>query len=417
MHHQRRLAWTVLGAAAILAIVSFPFRATWWGGWVLAIAEAGIVGGLADWFAVTAVFRYPLGLHIPHTALIHSNWKLMAARVGTMVGDQVLTKDFVTQEIARLDIAHFIAEGAERTTRRTIESVTRDVGHWLTREVSPQAAEQLAGRLQAFLAGYPVAPMLARALETARDYGWDERVIGAVARAVRDALNRPEVRVAATELLDDVLARYRRRMGAYPSFLIGVADVVGLIDRQRLVVSLHAALTRLADDPNDPFRKELADLVRGLPAQLRSDPALAAHVEASKRELLESVAVGDFFRQAAAELRSALIVDLGHPRSETVDWVADRLDAARRTLLDDAKLREELAQWLRAHITELVERYQGRLAGFIEKGVQFLGPEGAVKLIEEHAGDDLQYIRVNGTVVGGLAGGAIYAIHLLMRAF
>jgi len=85
--------------------------------------------------------------------------------------------------------------------------------------------------------------------------------------------------------------------------------------------------------------------------------------------------------------------------------------------VSDAVLRVEIAGWVRARIAELVERYHGRIAGFIENGVRALGPEGAVRLIEEHAGDDLQFIRVNGTVVGGLAGGAIYGIHLLLRLF
>jgi uncharacterized membrane-anchored protein YjiN (DUF445 family) len=102
---QRRLALHILLAAAALAGVAFPFRASWWGGFVLAVAEAGVVGGLADWFAVTALFRRPLGLPIPHTALIPANWELMAARVGSMVGDRVLTTDYVTREIAGVDVA------------------------------------------------------------------------------------------------------------------------------------------------------------------------------------------------------------------------------------------------------------------------------------------------------------------------
>src|SRR5919205_113630 len=102
---QRRLALGVLLAAAALALAAYPVRSSWWGAWILAIAEAGIVGGLADWFAVTALFRHPLGLPIPHTALIPANWELLAARVGSMVGDRVLTKEYVRDEIARFDVA------------------------------------------------------------------------------------------------------------------------------------------------------------------------------------------------------------------------------------------------------------------------------------------------------------------------
>jgi len=109
VRRQRRLALGVLLGAAALAVFAVPFRATWWGGWVLAIAEAGIVGGLADWFAVTAIFRHPLGLPIPHTALIPANWEGMAERVGVMVGGRVLTKEYVLDEIGRVDLADLIA--------------------------------------------------------------------------------------------------------------------------------------------------------------------------------------------------------------------------------------------------------------------------------------------------------------------
>ncbi|MEK7386640.1 MAG: DUF445 family protein, partial [candidate division NC10 bacterium] len=143
---QRRLAVGVLLAAVALAAVAFPFSATWWGGWILAVAEAGIVGGLADWFAVTALFRRPLGLPIPHTALIPANWELMAARVGTMVGSRVLTREYVTEEIERVDVAGLLALGAERLSRRDLESATLTLARWVAGEFSPHAVGELAAR-------------------------------------------------------------------------------------------------------------------------------------------------------------------------------------------------------------------------------------------------------------------------------
>jgi uncharacterized membrane-anchored protein YjiN (DUF445 family) len=96
------------------------------------------------------------------------------------------------------------------------------------------------------------------------------------------------------------------------------------------------------------------------------------------------------------------------------DWIVERLERARRALADDEALRRELDQWAKSRVLEAVERHHQRLAEFIENGVLALGPDGAVRLIEEHAGDDLQYIRVNGTVVGGLAGGLLHAIRLAL---
>lgn len=415
MRPKRRLALSVLLAAAVVAVASFPFRATWWGGFILAIAEAGIVGGLADWFAVTAIFRRPLGLPIPHTGLIPANWELLARRVGTMVGDRVLTREYVAREIDRLDVAALLARGALRLTRDEIESLTRISAGWVAGELPSLSGTDGAARLLAVIRGWPVAPALARVLEVAHEQGWDRRVVTGLAEAVSVALDRPMFRAAVTDVVDDLIARYRARAGLYPRLLLGVADLFGVIDRRRIVSALHAGLRELAHDPGHPLRRQIEDAVAALPRRLREEPALAARVEALRTELLEGELITRLTDEAMAALERALRADLAGPESHVVGWVVDRLEASRQRIVEDAELRVSLGRWAKARATEIVERHHGRLAAFIENGVRALGAEGVVHLIEEHAGDDLQYIRVNGTLVGGLAGGAIYGVHLLLR--
>ena len=413
---RRDLALGALLAAVALAVVAFPFRDHWWGGLLLAIAEAGVVGGLADWFAVTALFRHPLGLPIPHTALVPSNWELLATRVGTMVGDRVLTKAYVAEEIGRLDLAGLLATGAARITRADLEALTRTVARWLATEVTPGATGELLARARRLLAEQPLAPLLADLLEAARGQSWHERALTAVAAAVGDALDRPAFRETMSDVVDGLLRRYREGMTAGPRFWLGVADALGLVDRERLVTALQRGLREVATDPTHPLRQRIAEAVAELPARLRTDGRLIARVEALKAEAFASPAMARLVEDATAAVRQALTADLATPSSEIVGWIADRLERARQALLADVTLREELDAWAKARVLELVERHHGRLAGFIENGVRALGADGAVRLIEDHAGDDLQYIRVNGTVVGGLAGGAIYLVHLLLRA-
>jgi uncharacterized membrane-anchored protein YjiN (DUF445 family) len=204
-------------------------------------------------------------------------------------------------------------------------------------------------------------------------------------------------------------------MGVYPRLLMGLASTFGLIDRERLVTALHEALKKVAADPEDPLRRRLSDTIAALPDRLRRDAALAARVEAAKAELLASPAVVRLLEDAATGLRKIVMADLAAEPSELVGWITARLDRARLALAEDTALRQSLDRWLKERLAEVVDRYHDRIARFIERGVHALGPEGAVRLIEEHAGDDLQYIRVNGTVVGGLAGGGLYAIHLLLE--
>ncbi len=405
----------MLLAAVGLAVLALPFRASWWGGWILAIAEAGIVGGLADWFAVTALFRYPLGVPIPHTALIPANWQLMAARVGTMVGDRVLTTEYVTREVSRVDVADLLARAAERVGPGDVEGVVAAVARWAAAELPPDSAVGLVAWLRRLLLAQPAAPFLADLLDLARRHGWDQRVIEALADTLVAALERPDFREALADLVDGVVESYRQRMGTYPSLLIGLAGLLGLIDRDRLVSALHAAVRKVADDPEDPLRRRLSEALAELPGRLRAEAELAARVEAAKRELLSSPVVTKLIEDAAAALHGALVSDLGSGRSELIAWLTDQLEHIRQTVVSDGALRQNIDRWLKAQARALVERYQDRIAVFIERGVHALGPEGAVRLIEEHAGDDLQYIRVNGTVVGGLAGGAIYGVHLLLR--
>jgi uncharacterized membrane-anchored protein YjiN (DUF445 family) len=414
---QRRLALGVLVGAAGLSVFAFPFRLTWWGGWILAIAEAGVVGGLADWFAVTAIFRRPLGLPIPHTALIPRNWEQMAARVGTMVGDRVLTKDYVQREIAQIDVAELAARGAARLRRDDLRAVTRIMARWAAEEVSPTAAAEMLAGLRRLVAGQPIAPTLAALLDIARQHGWDESVVSSIARSVAQAVERPAVREALRQVVDDLIAQYRALLAPTSRMWLGLANFFGLVDHDRIVNALESGLRSLAEDPGHPLRARLSITLAALPARLRDDPKLAAQVESAKAELLATPAVARMLDEAAAALHAAFVRDVSSEGSELVRWVADRLERARQALIADAAFRAAVDRWIKARVMEFVERHHGRIAAFIENGVRALGPEGAVRLIEEHAGDDLQYIRVNGTVVGGLAGGAIYAVHLLLGLF
>jgi uncharacterized membrane-anchored protein YjiN (DUF445 family) len=409
------LALAVLLGAGGLALAAFPFRATWWGGWILAIAEAGVVGGLADWFAVTALFRRPLGLPIPHTALIPANWELMAARVGTMVGDRVLTTEYVIHELDRVDVADVLGRFALSVKPDDIDSAVSAVVRWAADQLPPRSTDDVLEWVRQMLVARPLTPILADVLEVAQRHGLDQRAIESLGAILVSALDKPEVTAAVTDIVDDVVGSYRRQMGVYPGFLIGLAKMMGLIDRGRLVSALRTALRRVVDDPGDPVRQQIAMMLARLPARLRSEPALSARVEAAKAELLASPVVAKLFGDAAAGLRAMLAADLAASRSQLVAWITARLERTRLAVASDAEVRRALDRWLKAQAASVVERYQDRVAAFIERGVRALGPQGAVRLIEEHAGDDLQYIRVNGTVVGGLAGGGIYAVHLLLR--
>src|SRR6185295_8654431 len=238
-----------------------------------------------------------------------ANWELMAQRVGTMVGDRVLTKEYVTHEIARFDIADLLARGAERMRPADLEAAVRAIASWAAEQVTPAATGDAALWLTRLARANPIAPLLATAIEIARKQGWDQRLIEAVAAALIEALERPDFRASVGDLVDEVLEGYRARMGVYPRLLMGLANTLGLIDRDRLVGALHNALKRIADDPDDPLRRRLTETLAALPERLRADPALAARVEAAKEELLASPAVARLLEDAAAGLPGRRVLE------------------------------------------------------------------------------------------------------------
>jgi uncharacterized membrane-anchored protein YjiN (DUF445 family) len=261
-----------------------------------------------------------------------------------------------------------------------------------------------------------VAPLLATALRVARREGWDQRLLDGGLAVLAEAMERPEFRSAVGDVIDDLLERYRERMGVYPRLWMGLATLLGVLDRERLVTALHAGLREVAKDRDHPLRTRGIEVLADLEGRLTGDPVLIARVEAVKVELLAAPAVAVLLDDAAAAVTRTLRAELTGERAELLPWLVDRLDRARQALVADAELRGRVDVWAKARVSELVERHHGRIAAFIANGVRALGPEGAVRLIEEHAGDDLQYIRVNGTLVGGLAGGAIHALQKVLGA-
>jgi len=339
----------------------------------------------------------------------------MAARVGSMVGDRVLTKQFVTEEIGRIDLAHILERAGTRLSRADFESTTRAVTRWLVAQIPPHGVHDLLERVRLSLAERRWAPAVATAIEIARERGWDEHLVATAFRAMSASLERPAMRELVTSFVQELLERYRQSAGTTPRFWLGIAQLFGLIDPRRIVASLQSGARELADDPHHPMRRALRAGLNELPARLRAESALAARIDTVARELLEGDTLRDLLTDLAAMLRRSLLADVDAPRSMVVEWVAERLEQARLSVIADETLRRDLDRWVKTRLIEAIERHHGRIADVIEKGMLALGPEGAVRLIEEHAGDDLQYIRVNGTVVGGLAGGAIYGVHLLLR--
>lgn len=345
----RRLANATLAGMAVLYLTAalnrraFPEL-----GWLQAFAEAGLAGGLADWFAVTALFRKPLGLPIPHTALIPKNRRRIGAALGEFIGLRLLTPETVDQALARFDAAALLPELWRRLPEETLQAKAQA---WV------RAAADAA----------PIAPAAGQVLARLWTPERSARLSGLAVEALQGLMadHRDPLREAIVA----------RGGGWTPKF----------VDRMLADRILGAAqdLLAAAAEPDHPWRRELDAAITGFAARLEADADLTEEGERWKADLLTDETL---------EALSRLLAD----RLREVSLTPDQARAVNATIREALKTRILAA---RPHIAELVTE---RLAGWDETAL--------VRELELQTGRDLQFIRINGALAGGLVGVVIYAV-------
>lgn len=332
----RRYATLLLVAAAMVYVIAHLLEPRyWWMGFVRATAEASLVGGLADWFAVTALFRQPLGLPIPHTAIVKRQKDRIARILGTFVQNHFLTRDVIAQRLHSLGLAQRIGEWLADPAN------SQRVAGQLTQGVATAVEKLPAEKWQGGLVDEGVK-LVARAVESSED---------AIASTLREQIRASLPRLTPSVAIEAI---HRRVMSALERFLADVTANPSHPARARLEGALRDALDRLRQSAERPEQ-------------------------------------GDGTPNAIAKLLTSVGTHL----------VAD--EAARAEL--EARLTEMAAS--------LVEEHGAEVAALIEHTVAGWDPELAAERIELAVGRDLQYIRLNGTLVGGLAGLLLYSVSLL----
>lgn len=370
-------------------------------GYVQAGSEAAMVGALADWFAVTALFRHPLGLPIPHTAIIPTRKDQMGATLGEFVGTHFLTDAVVREKVA----------GAQ---------VSRRVGQWLAQ---PDHAGRVAGEMGRAMRG------LLAVLD-------DEQMRTMIERVVAERVDRFEVAPPLGHLLDRVVADH-----AHSGIVDVMADrahawlvsnresVINLVGRQAptwtprfvddmIADRIHLELVRFAaavrDQPEHPLRESIDRMLRQFAADLRENPTTRQAVEDAKVDLFNHPDVQRSVGRIWETAQRVLLEAADDPTSELRVRATGALVQVGTTLATDAHVQASVDTWVTDTVVALVADYRVELTSVITDTVaRWDGPETASR-IELAVGRDLQFIRINGTVVGALAGLAIHALTVLL---
>ncbi|MDP5185217.1 DUF445 domain-containing protein [Blastococcus sp. BMG 814] len=391
----------LLAAVVFLACVLLGEEAGAWVGYVRATAEASMVGALADWFAVTALFRHPLRLPIPHTAIIPRKKDQIGESLGTFVQENFLTRTVVAEKLATIDVpgrlgAFLAAPGrAERLAGDAATALTGLTQLLKDDDVQPAVAALVERKLHET----PAAPALARVLELVVDGDRHQEVLSAAMRLT-------------ARFLDENRLVFRAQLGdASPAWVPDWVD-----DRvfDRAFAGVHRFLEEVAADPRHELRRAYDARLRAYVQALRTDPATAARVEEFKHEVLAHPAVRDWSGSLWTTAKDAVLTAAADPTSPLRARVTGLILDGARLLQTDPTVRELVQRHSGQVAGYVAERFSGDLADLVSSTVARWDTDETSRRIELQVGRDLQWIRVNGTVVGGLAGLIIYTVAQLL---
>jgi len=388
-------------AAVFLACVLLGSEAGAWVGYVRATAEASMVGALADWFAVTALFRHPLGLPIPHTAIIPRKKDQIGASLGTFVQENFLTRAVVEEKLTTIDVpgrlgVFLAAPGRAERLAGDASAVLHSVADLLRDDDLQPAVAALVDRK---LHATPAAPVVARVLELVVDGDRHQEVLSVALRGL-------------ARFLEDNRVVFRAQLGdASPAWVPDWVD-----DRvfDRVFAGVHTFLEEVGEDPRHELRRSYDARLRAYVHALRTDPGTAARVEELKKELLEHPAVRTWSGSLWTTLKDAVLSAAADPGSALRTRVTELIREGARLLQTDPTVRELVQRHAHTTAGYLVERFAGDVADLVGSTVERWDTEETSRRIELQVGRDLQWIRVNGTVVGGLAGLVIYTVAQLL---
>ncbi|WP_312030231.1 DUF445 family protein [Actinomycetospora sp. TBRC 11914] len=366
-------------------------------GYVRAAAEAGMVGAFADWFAVTALFRHPLGLKIPHTAIIPRKKDQLGESLSDFVGENFLSVPVVSEKLRSARIAN--RTGAWLSRRENAERVTAEAATVVRGAVAVLRDDEVQAVIEQTVTRRVVAqewgPPMGRLLEGILEDGSHRRVVDLICDRAYDW-----VRVN----YDTVMALVSRQAPSWsPRFVDGLIG-------DRLYAEALSFAWAVKSDPDHPLRKAIDRFLTSFAGDLQHEPDTIERVESIKMQLLEHPDVQGLLSKAWATGKAMILDAAEDPSSELRRRVTDGVSRFGERMVLDEGLRDKVDSWIVDAASYVVTRYAPEITGLISDTVKrWDGPETSRK-IELQVGRDLQFIRINGTVVGALAGLIIYTV-------
>ena len=371
-------------------------------GFVKAFAEAAMVGGLADWFAVTALFRHPLGLPIPHTAIIPRNKDRIGTALASFIRENFLIPSVVARRMRNIDLAgatgRFLRtpEGEGTRIRAGASRLIADVFEGLDDE---RLGGIVKGAVATRIARLDIAPVLGRSLASAIN---DEQHVPMLEAGIRWLAR-------ALEVNEPLIREMVRKKANWVLKLAGLDEKLG----DAIVDGLRKLTAEMATDPAHPVRTRMEEGLAQLANDLQTKPETREKVEAMKEQFLANPAVGRWLDALWQSGREAIIRGARNPDAAMAGKLGEVMRAMGATLESDPRIRSAINQFARRAVVGMASSYGGAMVRLVSDTVRGWDARTITARLEAAVGRDLQYIRVNGTIVGGLVGLTLHTLDML----
>jgi len=395
----RRMQWLATGLLALMALVfvltsfwrrTFPALDLAW-----AFSEAALIGGLADWFAVTALFRRPMGLPIPHTAIVPSRKDEIGRALARFVADHFLLRAVLEKELGHLELARSFGRWLERPDNAA--GVARDAARALRSALvatdDGPLRQAVAGSLGDLVRSLPARQLIAALVEVLATGPHAETLIDHMVAFGREQLERNK------HLIRERI--HERSPWWLPRF----------VDQEifdQLVTELERILGEVGEEADHPARAAFRERLESLRQSIADDPAFAARADALRDELLGHPAVARFGRDVSRRAQDFVVQALDDPGSELRQGLGRELAVLGARLAEDETMARDLDKRLTGIVIYLVETYREPISSIISTTIAQWDAAATSRRIELYIGRDLQFIRINGTLVGGLVGLLLY---------
>lgn len=380
--------------------------------WIGAFAEAAMIGALADWFAVVALFRHPLGIPIPHTAIIPGKKDAIADSLAEFIRDKFLATDALVAKVRKLNPAGRLASYlmSEQNAAGLARGVSRVISGSLDFLDDERVRTILLAAINNRIGKIDLPSSLGTVLDILRRDNRHQTVLDELLRRLSEWLALPDSQDKIARAIDDwCTAEYPLLVKFIPN-----REQFAKAAGEKIAKRINGFIRKVSDDPAHELRGHFDAMLSDFSARLKHDEALRSDVESMKQDLINNLQLSDYITNLCADLESWLRSDLDLPQSRIREHLSAAAVGLGNTLSKNADLKDSINQHLETAVGKYAEDLRSGFSKHVSGTIKQWEENDFVNEIELSIGSDLQFIRMNGTLVGGLIGLVLHAVSLFL---